>query len=136
MLQSWQHLVNRQILPSTLKRYKLIYRDSEIFTENCFPLIDKHLQLWGFFFSQEKPHLESVLKLALLQDEIMKLAKSVFLLPHSLCYCSQCGISSFGQPLVLLTFGYPLLPLDLSRNCLIPSMLYEFLVNIQFLLTY
>lgn len=80
MLQSWQQLVNRQILPSRLKRYKLIYRDSEILTENYFPLIDKHLQLWGFF-SQEKPHLESVLKLALLQDEIMKLAKSVFPAP-------------------------------------------------------
>lgn len=88
MLHIWQQI------------YKFICRDSEILTKSCFPpsntLTDNTSPITGIFF-QEKPHLESMLKLALLQGEIMKLAKSVFPgPPRLLCYCSQCGISSFG----------------------------------------
>lgn len=110
MLQIWQQLVNRQILLSRLKKYKLLYRDSEILTETCFALIDKFLQLWEFF-PQEKPHLESVLKLAVLQDEIRKLAKPVFPASALSCVIVHSVISvHLGGPLVLLTFGCFLLP--------------------------
>lgn len=105
MLQSWQQLVNRQILPSRLKGHKLIYRDSEILTENCFLLIDKHLQWWEFF-PQEKPHLESELKLALLQDEIMKLAKSDFPAPTLTVWYQFIWASPGASDLWLLSLAF------------------------------
>lgn len=51
-------------------------------------------------FSQEKSHLESVLKLALLQDEIMNLAKSVFPAPPHLLHVVHSVVSvHLGSPL-------------------------------------
>lgn len=82
MLQIWQQSINRQILPCRLKRNKFIYRDSEFLIEKTlFPLILLvYISNCGNSFSR-KTSFGTVLKLALLQDEIMKLAKSVFPAP-------------------------------------------------------
>lgn len=84
--------------------------------------------------SQEKSHLESGLKLVLLPDEIMKLAKSVF--PASpLCVIVHSVVSvHLSSHLVLWIFGLSFALRYIYKH-FIPSMLCGFLVNTQLLLT-
>lgn len=85
--------------------------------------------------SQEKSHLESGLKLALLPDEIMKLANQFFLLPHSPCVIVHSVVSvHLSSHLVLWIFGLSF-ALRFIYKHYIPSLLCGFLVNAQLLLT-